>query len=159
MLDICLLLFMAVGSGELQPVPTKLADLLAKADAIEIISLDPEKETGPGVKEFRGFAVLGSTVVKDRPAREKIRAELLAAVTLRASDRIGLCFSPRHGLRVTVQSKSLEVGICFECSRLESYLDGQQVAVLSVGDSAQSYFDGLLKAAKVPLAKKPDKRK
>ena len=154
MLDICLLLFIAVGRGELQLMPTNFADLLAKADAIELISLDPEKETRrPGAKEFRGVAVLGSTVVKDGPGLEKLRREVSATVTLQASGHIGLCFRPRHGLRLTVQGKTLDVGICFECSRLESYLDGEQVAVLRFVSSAQSYFDGLLSVAKVPLAK------
>jgi hypothetical protein len=157
--DAVLLLFVALGRGELQLMPREAADLLARAESIELLSLDPEMETAKATSVFRGFAVLGSTAVRDREAQAGLVKAVGKAVVLRPWNSIGVCFRPRHGLRVKSGETLLEVAICFECSRMEVDVNGKQQAVRSIGGSAQGHLDELLKAAKVPLAAKPRKDK
>jgi hypothetical protein len=129
---------------------------LKKAERLELFSLEPEGGRKPppkGKETFRGWVVLGKTVVKG-----KARDELVAAFEAGVAESIGtgaLCFRPRHGIRVQHGGKTFDFVICFECLQTQIY-DGKGARLRGVlhSDSPQPVFDKVLRDAGVPLAKK-----
>ena len=125
-----------------------------KATQFDLYSLEPEPE-GKIAKEklFHGWLVLGKTTVKDA----KTRKELFDALQEEA-DKAPKCFDPRHGIRATHGGKTVDLVICFHCGHIYIYLDGKDERADSqtVSRDSQPAFDKVLKAAKVPLAKKKE---
>jgi hypothetical protein len=130
-------------------IPKDAREALEKADQIELLSLDPKLPKEKPKDAFQGYEVLGRKLLKDRKDREK----LVAAFEKGAKDNKGLsdrCFNPRHGLRVTHNKKTVEFVICFECLRVQVYVDGKrrQTDDFLVTKSPQATFDRFLKADK-----------
>jgi hypothetical protein len=63
---------------------------------------------------------------------------------------------PRHAIHATTYAdKTVDVLICFQCSRVEFYLDGQmQNPDLPTSGSPEPILDKILTDANVPLAPK-----
>lgn len=141
---LALLLLPAVACAE--PVPSDLRKLLDKAEAVELISLDPSVD---GAKDgFHGYKVMGSVKLET-----KERAKLLAAFYKGIADSDGVvaaCFIPRHGLRAMADGKTVEVVICYQCLSMKVYIGGKAESALTTGDPAET-LNAMLKAAKVPL--------
>lgn len=142
---------------------TDFAALLDKADQIELLSLDPTgggfgppkpDKAKPG-EEFHQYKILGSTVVKDAAARQKLVSSFKKAIE-EAPEMAAGCFTPRHGLRVTRAGKTAEYVICFECLSSMVYIDDKlEKTYRNSGDPAET-FNNVLKKAKVPLPKQPE---
>src|SRR5262249_28902120 len=141
-------------------LPIKIADAaaqaLAKAEQVELFSLDPNFRKEPPQDSLHGWKILGKTTVKDGRTLKSLRAALLKSVE--ESDGIAaVCFNPRHAIRVTVDKKQVDFIICFECfqMRILSKEDKLMTGVL-LTDTAQPVFDQILRDAGVPLAKKAE---
>lgn len=133
-------------------------EILEKADSFELYSVKPEvakNESGEGPKLFHDYPVLGKTVIKGANTRKAVRTTLLQAIA--SHPKYGAkCFLPRHGLRAMHDGKTLDLLICFECSRISAWSGGKETHLLTAG-SAQPLLDRILKDANVPLAKPPGK--
>ena len=107
--------------GKKNELPADARAILEKAESFELYSLDPDpagkKRKAKG--ELHGWWVLGKTIVKEADARQKIRAALLKGVA-DSTGRRHECFEPRHGLKASRGSKTVDLVICFECLQIES---------------------------------------
>ena len=128
---------------------------LEKAEKFELHSLDPD--FGHDVKDgIYGWKSLGQTTVKDAQLRKKLVAALGDAIdNARASKK--KCFDPRHAIRVIAGQKTYDFLICFECDYVYVYSDKKRVAIWNTTDRPKEALDKVLKDAKVPLPKSPDK--
>jgi hypothetical protein len=126
----------------------KARAILAKPDQVELFSLDPSVDPAGPDERFRGWKVLGKTVVKDADAR---KAVLTVAGAIKPGWGVR-CFDPRHGIRATAGGKTVEVVICFSCRWAWVYLDKEKDEVqLTIDRDQQSALDKVLTDAKVPL--------
>lgn len=132
-------------------LPAEVASALEKAEALEVYSLDGEKNVKDG---WHGAKVLGKTAVKGDEAK---KAGALVVKGVADGETGARCFIPRHGVRVTHEKKTYDLVICFECHWVYVYTDGatdpQQFPTSAAAEKA---LNGILTAAKVPLAK-PEK--
>jgi hypothetical protein len=126
-------------------IPGSAKAALEKADQFELLSVDPAQNKG----NFHGFRVLGRTQVKDADTRKKLVAAFEKGVE-ENDGGAGMCFNPRHGIRVTYKSKVVEFVICFQCSHVDVYGDEKRDHFLTTG-SPQPVFDQVLREAGVPL--------
>jgi len=135
-----------------KPSSKSVKDILENA-TFELYSLDPAKEDDE--KGFRGYAVLGKTLVKDADARKGMIAALYKAIA-DSDGNAARCFVPRHGIRATHKGKTVDVVICFECYRVKFFVkDENETETLT--RVPEALFDKVLKAAGVPLAPKAGK--
>jgi hypothetical protein len=131
-------------------IPNRAREALARADGVEVLSLDPERQKEKPTDGFHGWKVLGRTVVKDEETRKKV----LAAFQKSIEESEGLraaCFKPRHGLRLHHQGKTLDLVICFECFQV--HVDEGNEGFL-ITASAQPVMDKVLVDAGVPRPQK-----
>jgi hypothetical protein len=146
----------SVVAGPLKPnqaipinrIPEVVLEMLDKAETYELLSLEPER-----IKDgFHGRKILGQTTVKAEAERKR----LTEALKLGVENNFGLvagCFSPRHGLRLTGNGKTVELVICFSCMSIEVYVDGKQGKGFLTTDEPKQAFNAILRGAGVPLAK------
>lgn len=152
-------------------IPVPVREVLEKAEALELLSLDlpppmgadKEKERAkPGAKDrIQGWKMLGSTKVTSQEAKAELLKKIHHGVDIpdkSAQFIMALCFWPRHAIRGKAGGKTAELVICFECYRVRCYLDGEFVKELATWPKPQEHLDGLLKAAKVPLPPKPKEK-
>jgi len=140
--------------GQDKPSSKDLKPLFEKADAIELYSLDPsfdDKEPDPK-KGFHGWKVLGKTTVKDAKMRKKI-VEALYQGLADSDGTAAKCFNPRHGVRVTVDGKTADIVICFECLQMQFHA-GEASKTETTTRTPEKLIDEVLTAAGVPLAPK-----
>ncbi len=138
-------------------LPDKARAILAKADQIELYSLDPVTPVKKGAQGFHDWTVLGKTVLKGDAGKR-----LVAALEKGIAENKGeaaRCFQPRHGIRATAKGKTVDLVICFECLQVYVYYDKTEKrdqTVLTTG-SPEPTLDKALKDAGVRLAEKPAK--
>ena len=156
--SLCLALLLlglgATARAEDQPSSKDLKALFEKAETLELYSLNPGadvKEPDPK-KGFHGWKILGKTTIKDSKTRKKIVEALYKG--LEASDgTAALCFNPRHGLRATVDGKTADVVICFECLQMQ-FVVGEASKTETTTTSPEKLLNEVLMNAGVPLAGK-----
>src|SRR5262249_39270121 len=131
-------------------IPADARTILEKAEQLEVLSLDPAGNKEKAKELFHTYPVLGKVIVKD----EKTRKALVAALDTGAKEnegKIGKCFIPRHGIRATVDGKTLELVICFQCLQVHGYIGEKQNANFLISKSPQPTFDKVLTDAGVKL--------
>jgi hypothetical protein len=153
------LLTLAVAAGaradkKENKIPDDLRSMLEKADQFELLSLDPRPQQEKPKDDFHGWKVLGKTTVKDADVRQKLVAALKKGVA-ENTGIVAACFNPRHGIRVTVDGKTADFVICFECYQVQVFVGDKKGDGFLTTNSPQPTFDGVLRDAKVPLAEKP----
>jgi len=142
------------GDPKAHQLPDKAKAILDRAEQLELFSLDPELDRKAGKDGFHGWKVLGQTVVKDAPARKQVVGSLYNGIAENTGNG-AKCFDPRHGVRATVEGKTVDLVICFECSWVYVYYDreGDRQGVAITTGKPQAVFDKVLKDAGVPLPK------
>lgn len=98
---------------------------------------------------FHDHQILGHTMLSGRKAD-----------ALRASFHDGLsfaylssgCFSPRHGIRATHNGQTLDLLICFSCSKYKMWQNGKPLDYYqAIGYTPHDTFNRFLTDANVPL--------
>jgi len=137
------------------PIPARIERLFDQAETFELYSLDPDVDPGARgdkAETFHGWKILGKTGIKEPAVRKK----LVDALRLAAEDNAGAvaaCFIPRHGLRLTAGKEIVDLVICFQCLRIQVYVNGSMSkGFLTTGDP-QKEFDAALDTAGVKLPK------
>lgn len=132
-------------------LPAGAREILDNAEQIELLSLDPSYPKPVTKEQFHNWPVLGSTQLTGKRKQEAI------AIVERGIDKkrdfMIMCFLPRHGIRATYRSKTVELVICFHCLRMHVNM-GSETESLPLNGSGQAELDALLTAANVPLAPK-----
>src|SRR4051812_43619303 len=63
-----------------------------------------------------------------------------------------MCFDPRHALRVTANSHTYDLLLCYECQQLDVYEDDKRLLHLGATGSPE-VLNALLMQLSIPLAK------
>ena len=139
-------------------LPDKAKSILDMANQFDLLSLDPDAGRDQTKDAFHGWKVLGKTVVKDPKVRKQILESLYEGIS--KSDGQGAkCFEPRHGIRASVEGKTVDLVVCFECSWVYVFFDKdenrQGVAVTTY--KPQANWDKALRDAGVALPKQTKK--
>jgi hypothetical protein len=64
-----------------------------------------------------------------------------------------LCFRPRHGIRAIAETNTIDLLICFECSSIMEFKNGEEGSS-PLNPEPKDLFNRTLSEAGVPLAKK-----
>ncbi len=153
-LGLVLLVLSATARADDKPSSKDLKALFEKAETLELFSLDPGADVKePDVKKgFHGWRILGKTAIKDAKTRKKI-VEALYKGLEQSDGTAALCFNPRHGLRATVDGKTADVVICFECLQMQFVL-GEASMTETTTTTPEKVLNEVLTGAGVPLAGK-----
>jgi hypothetical protein len=109
--------------------------------------IDPQQTGTSTVKDsFRDYPILAQAEVLDPNLQAELKSSLIKGMNQNVV--AAKCFNPRHGLRVSQGLKTVDVVICFECSRLEVY-STKRVSTLTVSNSAEALFDRVLRSSKI----------
>jgi hypothetical protein len=138
-------------------IPPTVKAILQNAESLEVLSLEPTTPTEPPEDAFHGWKVLGRKTLDQSEQRKK----LIAVFSQGVSEYTGggfRCFIPRHGLRVKHKDQVADLVICFECSHVRAYVDGESEKSFLISDSPADLFNEILRTAGVPLPEQPQKR-
>ena len=137
--------------------PGHLLSSLEGAEQFELLSINPDRRAAKSSDDFHGWAVLGRTKIVDLNARKTLVTAFKEGVEGN-KERVAGCFNPRHGIRVTRGSKTVDFVICFECLHARVYVEGNSEKDLLTTGSPEPAFDQVLKSANIPLARDLAKR-
>src|SRR5262249_11099684 len=118
---------MPVDNGDL-PIPigvqtvldVSCVRVLENAAAFEILSVDPGELVNNG-PNFRGYKLLGKTIVSDQATRRLIADAVYRSANNGKSS--AWCFEPRHVVRASVGGYVFDFVICFECHDMHIHTD------------------------------------
>jgi hypothetical protein len=122
-----------------------IAERISKAERLEVYRLnstfieDEQKAKG----SFHGYEILAQAKAESAEQRKEI-GSFVGAVLHWNKLRMALCFNPRHGLRVISGKDTLDLVICFECSRVEVYDNGKLGGTFALTRQATNPLDRLL---------------
>lgn len=154
MLALTLALIGAIGCcTKMNPVAN-----LEQATSITLYSIDgnhyPQDEIArrPANAEiFHGYPVLGKIELTDAADRKTLLSELRRGIEANEGTVAG-CFIPRHALRATEASGTVDYVICFQCMQINVYENGKSGTNMLTTAAPQPAFDAILKKAKIALA-------
>jgi hypothetical protein len=139
------------GLADDNKMPKEAAAILAKATEFEVFSLEPSLVKVEGKDTFHGYKTLGKTAVP-----EKTGKAFVEAIQSGMGGQIdpASCFNPRHGLRATVNGKSVDLVICFQCQQFDVLVGGAEKGQrLLIHNTPAKVLDAVLKEAGIPKAK------
>jgi hypothetical protein len=141
-------------------LPAAAKSILEKADQIELLSIDPghsERDEPPPKGDYHGWKVLGKTTIQDPDIRKSVISAVERGLAEEGDPK--KCFDPRHAIHASHKEKTVDILICFHCSQVQVYLDGNSEGpFLGTSSSPEAVLDKVLTQANVPLAPKPPKR-
>ena len=141
-------------NSTLHNFPSAVSELFYEADSVELLSLIPDDQSPSEMKKFHGYPILGSVTLTDKQHLGKMAQELDRAVE--TNDSFGVrCFWPRHGLRGTVDGKSVELLICFQCHKLNVYVKGEYTQTIEMDSRVKPIFDAPLVDAGIEIDASP----
>jgi len=139
-----------------QIFPGDVRQALESAERFELISLYPSDKLGG--EQFHGYSVLGRTIIADAGTRARLITALKEGVEDNKYGIAAACFNPRHGIRATHGSTSVDLVICFQCYQaLVYYGDGRRGEFLPTS-KPEPAFNEVLRAAKLPLSRDLERR-
>ncbi len=129
-----------------------LRTTLEHAEIFTLFSLEPEGDPRKKSKaEFKGYPQLGKTDVPAGSDRTNLIAVLYDGIA--NGNAIAECFNPRHGIRATQGSNTVELLICFECGQVYTFSNRGTNEMYATSDKPAVAFNAYLKRAKVALPK------
>jgi hypothetical protein len=130
--------------------------VLSDPDALEILALEPRLEPlggplPPDADAFHGYLVLGRAGVSDPAERARIIA-LVGRGIEEADDRVAACFAPRHGLHATLEGRSLDLVICYECLRIRLFGAGGDGREVQTANGVEKELSEIFRAHGLAIA-------
>jgi len=149
--------FSAQASRQDNKIPDQARVILEKATQFELLSIGygPSSKNPP--EDFHGWRVIGKTTIKDPDTRKRLVAAMEKGVEENKGDSMK-CFDPRHGVRVTLDGRTADFVICFQCFQVLVYVAGENERRFLITDSPAPIFNRTLQEAKIPLAREPGKK-
>lgn len=98
-----------------ESLPESARDILEKSEKFEIFAeVGADEASESDIREFHPNRIV---TVKDN----KLKREILESFYFDASreDSPAVCYEPHHSIRATYQDRTIEIEICFSCSRFE----------------------------------------
>jgi hypothetical protein len=129
--------------------------ILDQSEKLVLVSIDPtplprEAKTNTK-KSFHNHALLGQTEIKDAKRKNELLSALYGAV-YDYQGRLYGCFDPRHGIIAIAGTNRVELVICFECERVQEFVNSNESGCL-IRNTPREIFNRTLTEAGVPLAK------
>lgn len=96
-------------------LPKEAQEILEKAEHFELLAeVNMARSSETDLHEFDPNRIV-------RVAENRLKRELLEAFYSDAARKDGPanCYEPHHSIRATYQGKTIEIEICFDCSRFE----------------------------------------
>lgn len=147
--------------------PKGTHQILEQSPHLTLLSIDPAPDdydsefTGKPIPSFHGHMIFGQTVISDPAEKAALLASFYDGFVTPPDPRgnnkqIGIgCFNPRHGIRATLNGKTVDLLICFGCMQVETYVNDHQLARHShINEAPSEKFNAILMAAGVPLSPK-----
>lgn len=109
-------------------LPRKVRSILNSADKVELFAISPRKGDADGAKPkdcIQGWKILGTATVSKKDEKQALVEAIDKAIAESGVLDAGRCFRPRHALRASHDGKVVELVICFECTQIHVYLDGE----------------------------------
>ena len=98
--------------------------------------------------------MLGKIEIPRNQDRTNLVSVLRKSLGQDINPAIFACFNPRHGIRATQGSNSLDLLICFECSQVYSFSDrATNYLWLEADAESVAVFDKVLKKSSIAVAK------
>jgi hypothetical protein len=150
----------ALGQTEISSVKYDMLSKQARAildqsEKLVLVSIEPDplaREAKTKTKEsFHKYPVLGQTEIKDAKRKGELLSALYGAV-YEYQGRLYACFVPRHGIIAVAGTNRVELIICFECQRVEEFVNSNESSCL-IRDSPREIFNRTLTEAGVTVAK------
>jgi hypothetical protein len=135
-------------------IPDAAAHALANPSAVILYSLEPNAPRNQQ-PEFSGYRLLGKVELDPRRASQAIAAFRLAAAEW--DHAVGVCFNPRHALRVVSGGKIYDFLLCYQCHQMQIVGDGAFVTIGAAGSPA--VLNGLLEAENIPVSRSDDSQR
>lgn len=132
-------------------------EVLEQADTVTFFTLNPtrlvEGKLSPEKERLRNYGVLGKVEITDAAERRRLVEAIYEG--LRGEDAGPAdCFIPRHGLRFTRGSRTIEFVICFQCTWVHIYQDDAEHATrMLFGAGVRPVFDAIVERAKLAFSK------
>jgi hypothetical protein len=134
------------GAQDRNKLPDAAKAALDNATSLEILSLQPQAKPGEDEsKLFHGYPVLAKVTVMGDDKKK-----VLEAIYKGIADNKGIsanCFIPRHGIRASSDSRSVDLVICFECLQVEVW-DGKERTRLLITASPKPVLNEFLSKPK-----------
>jgi hypothetical protein len=122
-------------------LPPQIREILEKAETFEILAEVNLENDGEG----RDFLPDTAVKVKD----EKLKKEVLENFYSDASseDSPANCYQPHHGIKAKYQGKTVEVEICFSCSRfiVKSSFGNFEGTIVRKNRKSEDFFEQIVK--------------
>ncbi len=141
--------------------PDGARQILEDSPQLTLFSLDPSEDFFDAAKQnFHKHGIFGQTVISEPAEKAALLASFydgfVAPPDPRGLKQIGIgCFNPRHGLRATLDGKTVDLLICFSCMQVEIYVNDHQLdGHRHINAAPSEKFNAILKAANVPLSPK-----
>lgn len=146
-------------------IPAEVDAALDKADEIVLRSINPKHTAKPGFggasPELDDYPVFGETKLCKEDRKRVVASFRSAAADLAEANKkangvggVG-CFIPRHALRLKHKEATYDLLICFQCSNVRIYKDGEEtegVGILNRDGKHSKVLNDVLTAAKIELA-------
>lgn len=133
-------------------LPAKLAKALKLAQEVTLYSLDPVA-VGEGKtdgEKLVNWMVLGKIEIK-QTSLARTAIDLFVEAYENGAGEVGLCFEPRHALRVKDGTETFDFIMCFKCHLAAVYRGNERVAVVQMRGSP-AWYNELLQAAGIRVA-------
>lgn len=122
--SVSLVLALGCSSAEENRLPPEAERALRGARSLELFALDPnpvmQGAVPPEKGVFHEYPILGRAVLSDA-VQAKALGELVLRGIRESDGTAAACFHPRHGIRVSLDGRILDLVICYECLSLSAH--------------------------------------
>jgi len=131
----------------------ELRNILEQAETFTLFSLNPERASKTEqAEEFKGYTRLGKTQIHKGAERTNLVAALYEGIA--NGNAIASCFNPRHGIRATQGSNTVELLVCFECGQVYTFSSQGTNQMFATSEKPAATFNASLTKAGVSLSRR-----
>jgi hypothetical protein len=152
----------------IERMPQELQDSLRGCEEFTLLSLEPSMlpdlmevlgirtnsppgtNNSPITEQFQGYRILGKARITAGDERAKLVAAL--AEGIEKGSALKNCFNPRHGIKATQGTNTIELLICFECGGVVVFRSGAPKKTFLTASQPKETYNNILLRKGVPVA-------
>lgn len=136
-------------------LPKGARHILEQSPRWILFSVNPRENYEPNKQAFHRHEILGQTVIANAHEKRELLASLYDGFVPAQGNNMKFgCFNPRHGIRATLNGKTMDLLICFRCRQFNGYLNDHQFATYEfINYAPADKFNATLTTAGVPIAR------
>ncbi len=130
-----------------ESLPPKVREVLEKAEKFEVLA----EIRGEGEFDGEGMTFEPNRIVKIADESDKKNVLEVFYHDAAREDSPAVCYEPHHAIRATYQGKTVEVEICFSCSRffVKSEFGDYEGTIVRENRKSEEFFDNLVKSKSI----------